>query len=64
MSEKHPNKFQWFINAEDGNGYNVRTFKMDINYQQIKTVLNKRNYLKMILTSAILDIVDYKNNIK
>lgn len=36
MSEKHPNKFQWFINAEDGNGYNVRTFKMDINYQQIK----------------------------
>jgi hypothetical protein len=36
MSDKHPNKFQWFIDAEKGNGYSVRTFKMDITYQQIK----------------------------
>jgi hypothetical protein len=36
MSDKHPNKFQWFINAEQETGYNVRTFKNGINYKQIK----------------------------
>jgi len=36
MSEKHPNKFNWFIEAEQETGYNVRTFKNGINYQQIK----------------------------
>ena len=36
MSDKHPNKFQWFIDAEKGKGYNVRTFKMNTTYEQIK----------------------------
>lgn len=41
MSEKHPNKFQWFINAEKGDGYNVRTFKMDVTYDRIKDSLKQ-----------------------
>lgn len=36
MSEIHPNKFNWFIEAENQTGYNVRTFKNGINYKQIK----------------------------
>jgi hypothetical protein len=36
MSDKHPNKFQWFIDAEKGKGYNVRTFKMNTTYEKIK----------------------------
>lgn len=36
MSELHPNKFNWFIEAEKKTGYNVRTFKNGINYKQIK----------------------------
>ena len=36
MSEKNPNKFQWFINAEKGTGYGRRTFKMGMRYDQIK----------------------------
>ena len=36
MSDKHPEKYQWFINAEQETGNNVRTFKNGINYQQIK----------------------------
>jgi hypothetical protein len=36
MSDKHPNKFNWFIEAEQETGYNVRTFKNGINYRQIK----------------------------
>lgn len=36
MSEKHPNKFNWFIEAEQELGCNVRTFKNGVNYQQIK----------------------------
>lgn len=36
MSDKHPNKFNWFINAEQETGYNIRTFKNGTNYQQIK----------------------------
>lgn len=35
MSEKHPNKFDWFIEAEK-NGYGKRTFKNGTNYQKIK----------------------------
>jgi len=35
MSEKHPNKFQWFIDAED-DGYGKRTFKNGISYDKIK----------------------------
>lgn len=36
MSDKHPNKFNWFIEAEQETGYNVRTFKNGITYKQIK----------------------------
>ena len=36
MSEKHPNKFNWFIEAEQETGYNVRTFKNGTTYEQIK----------------------------
>ncbi len=35
MSEKHPNKFQWFIDSEE-NGYGKRTFKNGMTYTQIK----------------------------
>jgi len=41
MSDKHPNKFQWFVDAEKGNGYNVRTFKMDVTYDRIKDSLKQ-----------------------
>lgn len=36
MSELHPNKFNWFIEAENQTGHNIRTFKNGINYKQIK----------------------------
>jgi len=36
MSEKHPNKFDWFIEQEKDTGYNVRTFKNGVTYEQIK----------------------------
>ena len=36
LSDKHPNKYQWFIDAEQDKGYNVRTFKNGMNYEQIK----------------------------
>lgn len=36
MSQKHPNKFQWFIDQEDNNGYGKRTFINGTTYQKIK----------------------------
>ena len=36
LSDKHPNKYQWFIDAEQDTGHNVRTFKNGMNYEQIK----------------------------
>ena len=36
MSEKHPNKFNWFVEAEQETGNNVRTFKNGTTYKQIK----------------------------
>lgn len=36
LSDKHPNKYQWFIDAEQDTGNNVRTFKNGMNYEQIK----------------------------
>jgi len=36
MSDKHPNKFNWFVNAEANTGHNIRTFKNGITYKQIK----------------------------
>ena len=41
MSEKHPNKFQWFINAEQETGCNVRTFKNGVTYDRIKDSLKQ-----------------------
>ena len=40
MSEKFPKKFDWFIDAEK-DGYGQRTFKMGLNYQQIKNSLKQ-----------------------
>ena len=37
MSEKEPQKFQWFIDQEINNGYNKRTFKNGITYEKIKS---------------------------
>ena len=36
LSTKHPNKFQWFIDAEKDSGYNIRTFKNGMTYEDIK----------------------------
>jgi hypothetical protein len=41
MSDKHPNKFQWFINAEQETGYNTRTFKNGVTYEKIKDSLKQ-----------------------
>lgn len=41
MSDKHPNKFQWFVNAEQETGYNVRTFKNGVTYDRIKDSLKQ-----------------------
>lgn len=35
MSDRHPNKFQWFINSEE-NGHGKRTFKNGVKYKDIK----------------------------
>ena len=35
MSEKHPNKFDWFVDAEK-NGYGKRTLKIGTTYEKIK----------------------------
>lgn len=43
MSEKHPNKFQWFVDAEQDTGYNIRTFKNGTNYEQIRNSLKQVN---------------------
>ena len=40
MSDKHPNKFQWFIDAEE-NGYGKRTFKNGMKYKDIKKSLKQ-----------------------
>ena len=36
LSDKYPNKYQWFIDAEQDTGNNVRTFKNGMSYKQIK----------------------------
>jgi len=43
MSNKHPNKFQWFIDQEKDAGYGARTFKNGMTYQQIKNSLEQIN---------------------
>jgi len=36
MSEKHPNKFQWFCDQENKGGYGKRSFKNGMTYDKIK----------------------------
>tara|TARA_R110001592_G_scaffold222323_2_gene477485 strand:- start:162 stop:1019 length:858 start_codon:yes stop_codon:yes gene_type:complete len=36
LSNKHPNKFQWFIDAEKDSANNIRTFKNGMTYEDIK----------------------------
>ena len=43
LSNTNANKFQWFIDAEQEIGYNVRTFKNGISYEQIKNSLEQTN---------------------
>jgi hypothetical protein len=41
MSDKHPEKFQWFIDQENTDGYEARTFKNGIKYIDIKNSLKQ-----------------------
>ena len=41
MSERHPNKFKWFEEAEKDSGYNIRTFKNGVTYEQIRNSLRQ-----------------------
>tara|TARA_S200002703_G_scaffold36891_2_gene32048 strand:+ start:762 stop:1610 length:849 start_codon:yes stop_codon:yes gene_type:complete len=41
MSDKQPNKFNWFLTAEKDTGYNVPTFKNGVTYKQIKNSLKQ-----------------------
>ena len=43
LSNTNANKFQWFIDAEQDTGYNVRSFKNGMTYQQIKNSLGQTN---------------------
>jgi len=43
LSNTNANKFQWFIDAEQETGYNVRTFKNGMSYEQIKNSLEQAN---------------------
>ena len=43
MSEKHPNKFEWFVQAEQDTGYNVRTFKIGTTYEKIRNSFKQMN---------------------
>lgn len=38
MSEKFPNKFDWFIRQEQESGYNVRTFKTELHTKILKII--------------------------
>jgi len=41
MSNRHPNKFNWFEKAEQGTGHNIRTFKNGMTYEQIRKSLKQ-----------------------
>ena len=41
ISDKHPNKYQWFVNAEQNTGHNVRTFKNGLPYDKIRKSLKQ-----------------------
>ena len=40
MSNKHPEKYQWFVDAEE-DGYGARTFKNGMSYKQIRNSLTQ-----------------------
>mgnify|MGYP003706662041 FL=1 len=40
MSNKHPEKYQWFVDAEK-DGYGARTFKNGVTYEQIRNSLTQ-----------------------
>ena len=40
MSEKHPEKYQWFVDAEE-DGHGARTFKNGMSYKQIRNSLTQ-----------------------
>lgn len=40
MSEKYPEKYQWFVDAEE-DGYGARTFKNGMSYKQIRNSLTQ-----------------------
>ena len=41
MSERHPNKFQWFIDQETDTGYGKVRFKSETTYENIKNMLKQ-----------------------
>ena len=41
MSERHPNKFNWFEEAEKEGGKDVRTFKNGVTYERIRQSLKQ-----------------------
>ncbi|MCP3654329.1 MAG: hypothetical protein GY766_05455 [Herbaspirillum sp.] len=41
MSDKHPSKYQWFVNAEQNTGYNTKTFKNGLSYDKIRKSLKQ-----------------------
>lgn len=41
MSERHPNKYNWFVKQEVKSKYDNRTFKNGISYEQIKNSLKQ-----------------------
>ena len=41
LSKTNANKFQWFIDAEQDTGYNTRSFKNGMTYEQIKNSLEQ-----------------------
>ena len=44
MSDKHPNKYEWFMNAEQNNTtYNKTSFKNGMTYKQIKNSFKQRS---------------------
>lgn len=41
MSKRHPNKYQWFVDAENNCGYGQITFKNGISYEKIRNSLEQ-----------------------
>ena len=41
MSDKHPSKYQWFVNAEQNTGHNTKTFKNGLSYDKIRKSLKQ-----------------------